>query len=73
MISEYLVCPQCKTTLDKPVQYQVLGEVTKAAVLSLRWAIPIACPAEYADSGCRKRRSSRANLTPQPPGTEAKS
>lgn len=30
MSSEYLVCPNCKTTLKKPIQCQVLGDVAKA-------------------------------------------
>lgn len=30
MSSEYIVCPNCKTKLKKPVQYQVLGDVAQA-------------------------------------------
>jgi len=73
MISEYLVCPQGKTTLNKPVQYQVLGEVTKAGGSFIAMGDSDSVPCGICGFRCRKRRSSRANSTPQPLGTEAKS
>jgi len=30
MAAEQFICPRCKTTLNKPVQYQVLGDVSRA-------------------------------------------
>jgi hypothetical protein len=30
MASEFLICPNCKTRLNKPVQYQVMGDIGSA-------------------------------------------